>query len=199
MKPKNPEPVNQTSEESNSSSQSTANNSTPTVSSSASTATPNKLRDRFSMFEQPLANQNLKLTKKPDTNQENIEENAQDTPTIINAANKANKPLPPIPSKPPRPAIFAQPTLFNSSNISNTTKPKSDEPRQPSIMVKLRPVNGNSTTTKEVNSENVSITLNNASSENAQPEKRASVKELAQMLNEESKVIKYSLSKFSIL
>jgi hypothetical protein len=139
------------------------------------------------MFEQTVANQNLKLAKKLESNQENIEESssAQETSSIT-TSNKINKPLPPIPSKPPRP-IFQQPSLEKSSSITNT-KPKSDESvRQPSIMVKLRPVNGNAN--KELNSENVTITLNNTSSDSAQPEKRASVKELAQMLNEESKVI----------
>lgn len=155
------------------------NHQTATTPSSA----PNKLGQRFSMFEGNKLNQ----IKKLEINQENIEENGQETiQTTTNT--KITKPLPPLPpSKPIRPLFNQQSSINGSTNKPSVLK--EDQPKPPAIMVKLRPVNGN--TTKELNNENnvaAAISMSN-SNENGQPEKRTSVKEIAQMLNEESKVI----------
>jgi len=153
------------------------NHQTATTPSSA----PNKLGQRFSMFEGNKLNQ----IKKLEINQENIEENGQETiQTTTNT--KITKPLPPLPpSKPIRPLFNQQSSINGSTNKPSVLK--EDQPKPPAIMVKLRPVNGN--TTKELNNENnvaAAISMSN-SNENGQPEKRTSVKEIAQMLNEESK------------
>ncbi len=224
------------------------------------TSNPNKLGNRFSMFEQPgTSNFSLhkpSFTKSKETSEATtvplalsaIEESAtnQDQSGLL-ASNKTAKPLPPVPpTKPPRP-------VFNANNLTNkinSTK-DADTHQQPSILVKLRPVqtnsNGNLTQTttsttsivsnsnKETNNsifntinnlnhnsgtsfvnnhktnnlivnENncpvgVSLLLNNDENKKGTntnnsveknrddlPEKRTSVRELAQMMFEESKV-----------
>ncbi len=225
----------------------------------ASTSNPHKLGNRFSMFEQPGANTNFSLHK-PNfiKSKEASEATTLASSTIEEAApiqdqsasltlNKIPKPLPPVPpTKPPRPA-------FNANNLTNklNSAKEADTQQQPSILVKLRPVqtnaNGNSTHTTAItpasttastnkdttnsifntinnlnhigssfvnNHKNNSLIINenncpvgvsliSNSSENQKladsnksveknrderPDKRASVRELAQMMFEESKV-----------
>lgn len=153
---------------------------TPTVST--------KLANRVSMFEQSLTASKPSSNTKPklDVNQENNEENtnAQETPIIT--SNKT-KPLPPIPSKPARP-LFNQQNSNNNNNNTNNSNTKlnlfnKDESTGQPFTFKLRPVNGSN----KDNGENST----SSNTDNDKPEKRTSVKEMAQMLNEESKVSVY--------
>ena len=200
-----------------------------------------KLASRFSMFEQQstgFQHQKPTFSKKPEITEKTDEksDDSQAPPVLTNS--KINKPLPPVPPvKPPRPVFNGQ---LSSNNNQNKQNPKEDTTQQPSILVKLRPVqtngnSGNTNGTKLNNELNTNLIFNNklnlnnivnkssnslimnenncpvgvslsSNSENQtngesngvkngaatrigqESDKRASVRELAQMMFEESKV-----------
>jgi hypothetical protein len=165
------------------------------------TTTPasSKLANRVSMFEQTNLISNIKPKKILETNQENNNNSDE----VINSAQdsqstnkQVSKPLPPIPFNKPRPNFSPQTSITTNGNTKvsifykdNTNKEESVKPPT-GIMVKLRPVNGNNINKELTNNENIPASTNTA--DDSQPEKRSSVKELTKMLNEESKVNKFS-------
>lgn len=180
------------------------NNTTP-VSGSAN----GKLANRFSIFEnqnqQPAFTKSFKTRPQIDTiEQIKDEEETQTTPVVINSSNK---PLPPVPpSKPPRPTY--NPPIGKSDQNQTASAVAAN------MLVKLRPVSTNLNTNQSnkqqsniiTNENNVaigiklqpaSINSNNSNSSDSKPvtktnstdqDKRSSVKEIVQMLSEESKV-----------
>ena len=127
----------------------------------------NKLGNRFSMFEQQsaifpnlksnnlgkkveLTNNNgitFETSKITESNDENTL--AQET-TSSTINNKFSKPLPPVPpNKPPRPAFNQS---ISTSLAPNKPPAAKDEPQQPTMLVKLRPVQPNQIANNNSNS-----------------------------------------------
>jgi hypothetical protein len=127
------------------------------------------------------------------SNQEN-NANQNENNSQIDTSAKTNKPLPPIPPLKPRTSV----PVANSNKIAPTG---SDQPSQPNIFVKLRPVNTNNANTTTNGSSETASTSDDKPNR-LDKEKRSSVKEVVQMFSEESKVnfffIRFCFERFNI-
>jgi epidermal growth factor receptor substrate 15 len=190
--------TNEISSTETASSQLAINQAPASNTSSTTTTASSKLANRLSMFEQTgsIISMNPKPYKRNDLvsnsnnsssdsasspNQENNTNSSESNPQL-DASSKTSKPLPPIPPLKPRTTA----PVAISNKIATTSN---DQPTQPNIFVKLRPVNTNNTNpaangNSELSSNNEEKPIVNR----LDKEKRSSVKEVVQMFSEESKV-----------